>query len=53
MRFFTDFDDFTGSPLPAASVAQYHEYMTRSMDFVRARNERIAAYAARAVHAPS
>jgi hypothetical protein len=46
VRFFTDFDDFTGTPLPAASVAQYRQYMTRSMEFIRARNERITAYAA-------
>ena len=51
VRFFTDFDDFAGSPLPAGSVAEYHEYMARSVDFVRARNERIAAYASRTLHA--
>ena len=46
MRFFNDFDDFAGAPLPAGSVAEYREYMRRSMDFIRARNERITDYAA-------
>jgi hypothetical protein len=27
-------------------VAEYQEYMRRSMDFVQARNERITSYAA-------
>lgn len=45
MRFFQDFNDFAGDPLPVASVAEYREYMSRSMDFVQARNERIARYA--------
>lgn len=53
VRFFTDFDDFAGSPLPAASLAQYQQYMTRSMDFIRARNERIAAYAATLATTPT
>lgn len=53
VRFFTDFTDFASSPLPAGSVSEYREYMKRSMDFVRARNERITDYAARAVHTPS
>jgi hypothetical protein len=44
VRFLKDFDDFTGDPLPAASVAEYREYMTRSMDFITARNERIDRY---------
>lgn len=46
VRFLTDFDDFSGSPLPAGSIAQYRDYMKRSMDFAQARNERIADYAA-------
>jgi len=46
VRFYTDVDDFTGGPLPAGSVAEYREYMRRSMDFVQARNERITRYAA-------
>ena len=45
VRFFKDFDDFAGDPLPAGSVAEYREYMRLSMDFIRARNERIARYA--------
>ena len=49
VRFFTNFDDFTGSPLPATSSDQYHQYMTRSMEFIRARNQRIAAWA---IHGP-
>ena len=44
MRFLKDFDDFTGDPLPAASVAEYREYMPRSMDFMTARSERIDRY---------
>jgi hypothetical protein len=44
VRFWKDFDDFTGDPLPAGSVAEYREYMTRSMDFITARNERIDRY---------
>jgi hypothetical protein len=46
VRFYTPFDDFTGDPLPAASVAEYRDYMHRSMDFAQARNERITRYAA-------
>lgn len=44
VRFMTPFDDFAGSPLPDHSVAEYRQYMQRSMDFVRARNGRIADY---------
>ena len=47
VMFYTDFDDFAGSPLPAANADQYRQYMKRSMDFMRARNDRIAAYASR------
>ena len=46
VRFYTEFDDFLGDPLPAGSVAEYREYMRRSMDFIRARNVRIDRYAA-------
>lgn len=42
VRFYKEFADFAGDPLPAASVAEYREYMRRSTDFIRARNERIA-----------
>jgi hypothetical protein len=45
VRFLAAFDDFTGDPLPANSVAEYREYMLRSMHFIRARNQRIARYA--------
>ncbi len=47
VRFWTSFDNFTTDALPAASVEEYREYMSRSMAFIRARNERIGAYAAR------
>ena len=46
VRFFKPFDDFAGDQLPAASVAEYRDYMRRSMDFVHARNERINRLAA-------
>jgi hypothetical protein len=45
VRFSKDFDDFSGDPLPAGSVAEYREYMKRTMDLLNARNERIAKYA--------
>jgi hypothetical protein len=45
VRFLKEFDDFAGDPLPAASVAEYREYMKRSMAFIQARNERITRYA--------
>lgn len=47
VRFLRDFDDFSREPLPSASAEDYREYMRRSMAFTQARNERIAAYAAR------
>ena len=53
LNFFTDFDDFARSPLPAASVAEYREYLRRSMHFIRARNERIARYASSDLTEPS
>jgi hypothetical protein len=37
---------FPSDPLPVGSVAEYRRYVTRSMDFIRARNRRIAHYAA-------
>ena len=46
VRYFQGVGDFSADPLPMADVAEYREYMTRSMTFIRARNERIAAYAA-------
>lgn len=45
VRFFKEFDDFAGDPLPAGSVAEYRQYMKRSMNFIHARNGRIARYA--------
>jgi len=51
VKFLTAFDGFAGVPLPAASVAEYRTYMSRSMDFVRARNERIRRYASSALQA--
>jgi hypothetical protein len=45
VRFFKDFDDFGGDPLPAGSVSEYRQFMERSMDFIRTRNGRIAQYA--------
>lgn len=50
VRFWTEFADFVGSPLPMRSVVEYREYMGRSMDFIRARNERIDTYASSALH---
>jgi hypothetical protein len=46
VRFYKAFDHFRNDALPAASVDEYREYMTRSMDFVRARNARIADFSA-------
>jgi hypothetical protein len=45
VRYYTEFDDFPSDPLPASSVAEYREYMRRSIDFIRARNARIDGYA--------
>jgi hypothetical protein len=50
VRFLKEFDDFANDPLPAQSVAEYREYMTRSMEFVSARNGRIARYATTLPH---
>lgn len=47
VRFYTQFDDFTGDPLPVGSVDVYRTYMRRSMEFVLARNERIASWQGR------
>ncbi|MEO7060593.1 MAG: hypothetical protein ABI083_12800 [Lapillicoccus sp.] len=46
VKFLKAFIDFSGDPLPAASVNEYRIYMNRSMSFVRARNERILRFAA-------
>jgi hypothetical protein len=40
VRFFMDFDDFTGRSRPA-DVETYREYRRRSIEFVHARNSRI------------
>lgn len=45
IQFYLPFDSFGRDALPA-SVAEYGEIMRRSMGFVRARNQRIAEYAA-------
>ncbi|MEO7061210.1 MAG: hypothetical protein ABI083_15920 [Lapillicoccus sp.] len=50
VRFFATRSDLAGDPLPAASVAEYRTYMLRSMDFVRARNDRIQAYVVSEMH---
>lgn len=42
-KFYIQFDDFTGDPLPVGSVDVYRTYMRRSMEFVLARNERMPA----------
>lgn len=49
VEFLTQFDDFDGDALPAASTAQYRQYMRKSMAFVQARNRRIANYDATAL----
>lgn len=43
VKFFTPFEDFTTSPLPATLDA-YRRYRDRSIDFIEARNHRIVAY---------
>lgn len=50
VKFLKYFDDFAGDPLPAANVAEYQQYVIRSMDFISARNERIAHFASSEVH---
>lgn len=46
IRFFKPFDDFGGGEaLPSGSLEEYRTYMERSMDFIRARNARIDAWA--------
>lgn len=46
VRYFQGAGDFSADPLPVADVSEYREYMTRSMAFIHARNDRIASYAA-------
>jgi hypothetical protein len=43
VRFFTPFEDFDTSPLPAALDA-YFGYRQRAIEFIESRNRRIAAY---------
>lgn len=43
VKFFTPFEDFTASPLPATLDA-YRGYRERSIEFIEARNDRIAAH---------
>jgi hypothetical protein len=45
VKFLTNFDGFVGDPLPATNYADYREYMRRSIQFIDARNQRIAQYA--------
>ena len=52
IRFFTDFDDFQRDALPARDEAEYREYMSRVMAFIRGRNARIAQYASAKLSAP-
>jgi hypothetical protein len=44
VRFYLPFDGEFGQPLPN-TVDEYIEYMTNTMGFVAARNERISAFA--------
>jgi hypothetical protein len=43
VEFFTPFEDFTASPLPATLDA-YRRYRERAIEFIEARNRRIAAH---------
>ena len=43
VRFFLPFDDFVASPLPG-SLEVYLGYRQRAIEFIEARNRRIAAY---------
>ena len=43
VKFFTPFEDFTTSPLPGTLDA-YRAYRDRSVEFIEARNRRIAAH---------
>ena len=52
VRFYTMFNDFV-DPLPVCEVNEFRQYMQRSMDFVRARNQRIANCAAEHLAEPS
>jgi hypothetical protein len=42
VKFFTPFDDFTASPLPA-TLAAYRGYRSGAIEFIESRNRRIAA----------
>ena len=43
VKFFTPFEDFTGSPVPA-TIDAYLDYRQRAIEFIESRNRRIAAY---------
>lgn len=43
VKFFTPFEGFTTSPLPGTLDA-YRGYRERSIEFIEARNDRIAAH---------
>ncbi len=45
VKFLKGFDAFAGDALPVGDIAEYREYMMRSMDFIRARNVRIDRFA--------
>lgn len=46
VKFLKDFKSFADDPLPAANLADYTEYMRRTIKFIRSRNARIARYGA-------
>jgi hypothetical protein len=45
VKFFTPFENFTGSPVPG-SLDAYLDYRQRAIEFIESRNRRIAAYVA-------
>jgi hypothetical protein len=51
VRFFTPFEDFTASPLPA-SIDVYRAYRQLAVDFIEARNRRIAQWSDSGFGAP-
>jgi hypothetical protein len=50
VRLFTPFEDFAASPLPA-TVEAYLGYRQRAIEFIEARNRRIAAHVSAGPHA--
>ncbi|MFN8076840.1 MAG: hypothetical protein U0Q15_15680 [Kineosporiaceae bacterium] len=45
VKFLAEHSGFDGDPFPIADAHKYRAYMSRSMDFIRSRNERIASFA--------